>query len=414
MLHVEIMVYGAKDLTLLQKLERSCGCGDCDWSTIRSRIVHAPEALVGLFFSVIGEPADDRTKGDMGMLIAIPFIIFLFVVWFGWLLLHYNAIAAVMIAGLIFFVALGMVVLGVTSHKNSKIPFFALGCLMIIAVACGILICDHGWSKCWRQWWWMHTGQKLGGSAGTPAAALSDSSVITFEGVKDGTQWTSADASRSAGYRKGDIYCAAPILDPTVALGNIMRVEFWAIGINCCDDYGSFTCDASRETTGSVGVVMKGGGMPCYDCHAEEFRMAALKAEGVNRMVSAPGALFVRYVTDASTVENSYLAQVVFSFFWSLIIGLLFFGLLGFLTNYKGWGKQGHFPLYNLLGHKKVIHHIPETPMEEAKQKIVDDEEKKWTLVLTPNSNAPGDFNIAALKPEEETAMNSTNYGGVA
>merc|ERR1719149_529094 len=140
----------------------------------------------------------------------------------------------------------------------------------------------------------MKTGIQYGASAATPAEARSDAAVITFQNVKAGSAWTSVDTSRAAGYRgDGGIYCAAPILDPTEALGDIMRVEFWAIGINCCDDFGSFTCDASREFPGGgTGVVMKEGGMPCIGCHAEQFRLAAAKAAGVNRMVSAPGALF--------------------------------------------------------------------------------------------------------------------------
>jgi len=285
--------------------------------------------------------------------------------------------------------------MGVTTHKESKTPLFPLGCLIVIAVIMAMTIGAHGWNASWRQWWWMHTGHSLGTSAGLAATARDDASVLSFDNVKNGSQWTSVGASRAAGFRKGDIYCAAPILNPTLALGNIMRVEYWAIGINCCDDFGSFTCDASRETTGSVGVVMKGGGMPGFSDHADEFRLAALKACGVNNMVSAPGALYVRFVSEPKTIENLYLSKCIFSFFTSLLLGFVIFGALGFIVNYKAWGKKGYFPLYNILDHKR-----PAGLAGPVKKDEIVNTDQKWTLVLTP-SNDPNGFNMSAMKPEE-------------
>lgn len=403
MLQVEVLVQGVAAKTMMQKIRSCCDCSYWDLNRLKHTISLIPETVINEWYSIIGEPASDRHKGDMGILIAIPLITFLFLAWFGWILNHINEMAIVMIDGLAFMIALGCIVLGVTTHKTSKTPFFAIGCLMMIAVFLGIYACANGWNEEWRQWWWMHTGNKMGATAGTPAEARSDSAVVTFDTVKNGTAWTSVDSNRAAGYRRGDIYCAAPILDPTTALGDIERVNFWAIGINCCNDFGSFTCDSSREVLGGgVGVVMKGGGMPCYDCHANEFRLAALKAAGVNGMVSAPGALYVRYVSNSDTIENLYLSKCVFSFFWSLILGLLFFSLIGFLTNYKGWGRPGHFPLYNLLtpAHKR---HPTQAQMEgQSDQSIID--EKKWTLVLAPSNDGQG-VKLAAMKPEDYNTL---------
>merc|ERR1719453_2479758 len=123
---------------------------------------------------------------------------------------------------------------GLTTHKQSKMPVFALGSLVAIATILAIYSCEKGWSDSWRQWWWIHTGIPLGASASTPAESRSDASTILFETVKSGAQWTSVDAIRAAGFRKdGNVYCAAPILDPNVTAGAIMRVNFWAIGIDC-------------------------------------------------------------------------------------------------------------------------------------------------------------------------------------
>lgn len=409
-INLEIQVFGVEGAGVSSKMSKIFNFAQWDLRSMKHALEMAPETIAGYWYQILGEPADDRTKGDLPMLIGVPCVVFCLVTWLGWIVKHYNPMAVTIMEIVVFLIAGGFFVMSVTTHKKSKLPLFPLGCLMLIAVAFSMVFVESGWNNCWRQFWWMHTGTSYGASGSTPAEARSDASVLTFNGVKNGTAWTSVDATRAAGYRNGDIYCAAPILDPTVALGDIMRVEFWAIGINCCDDFGSFTCDASRETAGQVGVVMKGDGMPCAGCNANEFRLAALKAAGVNKMVSAPGALYVRYVSSASTITDLYMSQCIFSVFWSLVFAVLFFGAIGFITNYKGFGKPGRFPLYNLLvpSHKALP---PTAAMMEklreeqktdpAKQpKMEDVADAPWTLVLSP-STQPGGFNLAAVKNED-------------
>jgi len=395
-LQVEILVTGGASAGIGSRI---AGC--CSLSGIRDCLRHAPEAMVKSIFDVLGQPAADRTKGDVWMLILIPCILFWFLTWTGWVLRHMSTPGLVMVECLAALISVGFMVLGVTTHKKAKFPLFAIGALMLLAVVLARICGEYGWNENWRQWWWMHTGHASGATAATPAEARNDASVLSFDNMKNGTRWTSVDASRAAGYRQGDVYCAAPILDPTVALGDIMRVNFWAIGINCCDGFGSFTCDGAREISGSVGVVMKGGGMPSFDGHANEFRLAALKAAGVNRLVSAPGALYVRYVSDAQSIMDLYLAKCMYSLFWSLILGILVFGVIGFLTNYYSWGKAGHFPLYNRLAPSK------NASMSKQQQEMLDttpDTDKKWTLVLASTGGGPQGpaFSLAAAQNQDQ------------
>lgn len=398
-LFVQVECLNVGHVGFCAKLQRIC-CGGMSGRQCMDGLRHLPETIVMTARSILGEPSDDRTKSDLLMLIAIPYCVFLLIAWLGWLLYHFCSIAMTFIIGTAVVVSLGLILVAVTSMKKNKKPLFALGCMALIAVVVGVSVGNAGWNSSWQQWWWLQTGRKLGATAGTPAPARSDAAVINFATVKNGTAWTSVDATRAAGYRHGDIYCAAPILDPKVALGDIMRVEFWAIGINCCDDFGSFTCDASREFPGGgTGVVMKEGGMPCIGCHAEQFRLAAAKAAGVNRMVSAPGALFVRYVSSSKSIENLYLGKCVFSLFWSLLLGMLIFGVLGFIVNYKGFGKPGHFPLYHLLDDPKPKSDA-RTPEIAHTQRIVDPDEKpQWDIILTPGPN--GELTMAATHVED-------------
>lgn len=404
-LQVETQVYGVSSPSLWEKISEFCNPSHWNCSALLYGIQRAPGAIIKAWYDILGEPADGRTKNDMAMLIAIPCIVFLLLTWLGWILRHFNSAVLFFLAGIAFCMALGSIVLGTTTHKHSKKPLFALGCLVLLSVIMALTVCENGWNECWRQWWWMHTGNKVGASASTPAQARSDASVIAFDTAKQGTAWTSVDAGRAAGYRKGDIYCAAPILDPNITLGDIIRVEFWAIGINCCNDFGSFTCDAAREISGSIGVVMKGDGMPCAGCHANEFRLAALKAAGMNRMVSAPGAMYVRYVSNAKKIEDLYIAKCVSSVFWSLLLGVVVFGLLGFLTNYKSWGKPGHFPLYNSLSDTKkvpaALHQEGFGRQAQVNDLTIANPDKKWILKLSPSS-APGGFSVAASKPQDD------------
>lgn len=392
-LQVRVEVFGVKPSGFFSKITKSLS-GGLTWAEIRDILNTAPETIITTFFNIIGEPADGRNKGDMLLLILAPLVCFIILTWLGWVIRHFSAPTWIFLCCAVFFASVGFMVMGLTSHKSSKTPWFSLGSLILIAVALAAWACNSAWEDSWRQWWWIHTGIRTGATASKAAESVSDAAVLNFDTVKAGEQWTSVDASRAAGFRDGDIYCAAPILDPEVASGSIMRVNYWAIGINCCDDFGSFTCDNAREYTGGTGVVMKGGGMPCHGCHADQFRLAAAKAAGVNNMVSAPGAVYVRFVSETSSIEHYYLARTMFSFVWTLLLGLGIIGFLGFLCNYKGWGKPGAFPIYHYFDHTRSI---PGRARAQKDLGYIDPD--KFTLVLTPAGGNANSVTASLMKP---------------
>merc|ERR1719237_1354525 len=81
-------------------------------------------------------------------------------------------------------------------------------------------------------------------------------------------------------------------------------------------------------------------GYPCPGCYAENFRKAVLKAEATHGLVSAPGALFVRWVEAPSRVLTPLMVQSVFFIIISAFIAFLVFYVLGSLTWYYGLGKR--------------------------------------------------------------------------
>jgi len=154
---------------------------------------------------------------------------------------------------------------------------------------------------------------------------------------------TYVDDLRSAGFKNGHYFCAAPIISPETAGGAFIRVNYWAIGIDCCQRSGSFICDDSRDFEAGYGVVMLDGGLPCPDCHLDEFRSAVRKAEALHGLVSAPGALFVRWVRNPLKLKAGVLMKAIL---FILLAGLISFVVLWIFASwawYYGVGRRSMF-----------------------------------------------------------------------
>jgi uncharacterized protein (DUF2237 family) len=330
---------------IAQQRDWLCGLGAAGGACSRSCAAvfanipkHLEEVGNDLLY-LLGPPYPNRDPKEKYKLIFIPFIIFFVIVWMLCLLRHVSPTLVSAITGTIAIVSICIAIWGVIGRSGvaKGISFSAIGCLCLLAVFLGIWAGNYGWWFSWRQWWWMRTGQPYGGNMpGTPAAARVDASSVSFANT---STLVSVDATRASGFRRGDIYCAAPILDPDATNAETIRVNYWAIGINCCDDFGSFTCDAAREGGGNIGVVMLNKGLPGDGEHANYFRWAAEKSAGAYKMVSAPAALYVRYVKDRGVVNTEYTLRGIWVLLETGMLGLLFFYALGWLVDYKGWGK---------------------------------------------------------------------------
>lgn len=176
-----------------------------------------------------------------------------------------------------------------------------------------------------RQYWWLQSGEGYFDTyASSPAAARADAAWVRFsrhrarnatsDELTLGETGAMVDPWRAAGYRDGRTYCVAPIMDAVSAAAEFPRVEYWAVGVDCCQPRGNFICDASRDflPDGGYGVVLLSG--------AAGYEAAVQKAAAAHNLVSAPGALFVRYVRDPNDVG-----------FW-----LLFFTILLALASVLG------------------------------------------------------------------------------
>lgn len=118
----------------------------------------------------------------------------------------------------------------------------------------------------------------------TPALAYLDAGIVRF------SQDTHLDNAHALGYAHGrDRFCVVPIVGtqaPTV-------IEFWAVGINCCDQRANFRCGRPASKAGLVYSEL--------DVHKElvhNFHMAAREAGAAFGIKVSKDPMFVRWVED--------------------------------------------------------------------------------------------------------------------
>lgn len=275
-------------------------------------------------------------------MVFVPWLlyIFVFVVWT--VIRHYSYVAAMIVSVVVYGFFLGMLAMWLAGSRSGALSLFALSVLCLSSATIGVILGQVGWQGLYRQYWWMQTGHWTeNSSAQTSAGARVDAAVVGFWNTASNSTFagTSVDTTRSAGYKDDLRYCVAPVLSPDSISGGLIRVNYWAVGIDCCQHVGSFYCDDSRSSTGGYGVVALDGGFPCPTCNNEKFRRAVEKAEAAHGLVSTSGALFVRYVSDPHAVGRK-LFWLGFVYALLTVLGMLLVcAFFGGLMWYYGVGK---------------------------------------------------------------------------
>lgn len=136
------------------------------------------------------------------------------------------------------------------------------------------------------------------------SASVADAGKLTF--AVD----SFVDVAQSVGYVReegGSLYCAAPVRDVgSAAAGD--RVQFWAVGVGCCNTEGGFSCDAAGDADARSGIVLFDVGD-----RLEYFDRARMKVEAAFSLQSVEKPVFVRWVhiSDLDMVANSYRAWTI-------------------------------------------------------------------------------------------------------
>jgi len=105
------------------------------------------------------------------------------------------------------------------------------------------------------------------------------------------------DQGRAVGFaaEDGHLYCAAPIVSDAV---DIQKVEFWAVGKDCCELQGSFTCDAAGDSSARGGIIMLDGASGVFSSsYRAQYDDARRKAQAIHGFQAATSPLYLRWAT---------------------------------------------------------------------------------------------------------------------
>jgi len=81
--------------------------------------------------------------------------------------------------------------------------------------------------------------------------AYRDASMLLF------TEDTRVDPLRTVGFSSrwtGETYCVAPIVDPS--MGSDATIQYYAVGMNCCQPRSEYECDGAQDPTVRSGLVI--------------------------------------------------------------------------------------------------------------------------------------------------------------
>lgn len=287
-------------------------------------------------------PGDvNRQPRARTILIMVPILLFLWelVVWS--LLAHVTRNGCWLITVTLLVVSAAAIGMWYQGMRWGPVSLVSLGVLCIIAIIGGTALGQRGWEQFWRQFFWMNIGQQLVPTlGGTAAGARSDAATLVFGTEAGGLDHSSVDAFRSVGFKDTDLFCVAPVLSPESAGMDFPRVNYWAVGINCCSKSGNFFCDQSRDSSALQAVVQLGGGYPCPSCNVESFQKAIAKAEATYGLVSAPDALMVRWVASASKTKFQGGVLAIAYLLICVVVGSAMLFVLGWFSWYYGIGKR--------------------------------------------------------------------------
>lgn len=264
--------------------------------------------LLGTLILNILAPA---TSAGFVELALIPLSVFVLTSSSFAFLYHYYPDVVVLTALL---VVLGMSANYAAMGANDRSYLF-MGALCFMAGCCGAAV---GWSiyegSVLQYMSFSHNREYTNVLPSEPAAAHSDAGIIRF------APGAHLDSTKAVGYKADQTFCVAPIMDAKQGV----RVEYWAVGVDCCATRNDFQCDDAATPCpagGCAGLVLRAStmGSPETDWASSDstwptffasdrdlFSRAVELAEASSDLVSAPNPIFVRWVQDPETARRQY------------------------------------------------------------------------------------------------------------
>lgn len=229
---------------------------------------------------------------------------------------HYDLVWVVVIFCLI--LALLPISFG-QDRRTVHFLFFGVLCAVatIAASACGFY---NYHENMFAYWSYINDGVYTNLLPSEPADSHKDAGKIFF------SDDARVDTSKAVGYKDGNVYCVAPVLDDVP----IAKVQYWAVGQDCCSQRADFNCDDSWSPKAHSGVVILESN-EWLPSHRDKYMESVKLAESVYDIVSAPDPVFVRWVAEPEVVQDDYwrsgvgflVAEICIYFLVSVIFGII-------------------------------------------------------------------------------------------
>jgi len=174
----------------------------------------------------------------------------------------------------------------------------------------GVCIGIKNYHQFYAPWQMASTGRTYYNvPADAKASAMGDAGEVHF--ISDVT----LDDTRSLGLSVGGkTYCAAPVLGRRLSVAPHSRgpvVQFWAVGIDCCNSRNNFRCDSAGTDEGNKmrgGIVLHepseslSSNFFAPRTNHEEFMQAVRAAAALHELRTVSQPVLVHWVNDPSKV----------------------------------------------------------------------------------------------------------------
>lgn len=181
-------------------------------------------------------------------------------------------------------------------HENNWHQLF-LGMLILVAVFWGVMsgVANYSWHM--RPYYaFTDSREYYNVLPSEMAQAHGDAGKMTF------SVGTMVDRTKTVGYNMNGLWCVAPIIDQF----SLPRVEYWAVGKDCCKQRSEFGCDDALKP-GARGAIVELDGGFLQQSGYRYWKRAVQVAEAAYDVQSADEPLFVRWVADPTAQNDGLL-----------------------------------------------------------------------------------------------------------
>lgn len=252
-------------------------------------------------------------------LIVAPWLLFVALLCcFTFLYHHWTLLvwSAVLLSA---FVCLAFIMFARKKRSRIHILFFGVLCGIATAVA-SVLGMYNYYSHMFFFWSYLDNGVYTNLLPSEPAEAHADAGKLFF------SDNSHVDTTKAAGYKDGSVYCVAPILDDVP----IAKVQYYAVGVDCCSARADFNCDdAWNPQAKSAVVVLESNNW--FPSLRDKYMEAVELCQSTYDIFSSANPVFVRWVAEPEVIQDDYwrsgigflVAAVCIYLLVSIIFGLI-------------------------------------------------------------------------------------------